>query len=258
MNELNRVFDYPQWSIPLEQQNSLLTTALVLAGVTLAYAIWTAWREKDTYPLFLFIGAGLAVIYEPLGDILTGVVYPPLEQVSLMTSFGRPIPLWLLPNYCFFIGLPALLLIRYLMKPSVSTRTWWITYVAIVLAVGLFEQPGLGSGFWRYYKENQAFSISTYPVWVAFANAQGLFIVAAGVHLLRNRILNRRTSVLLVLLVPMLFAGSHLAGHLPVAWALYTFQDSAIVNAASIVAVAMCILSMWIALKCVQGSGDTK
>lgn len=253
MNLSNRAFDYPEWSVAESQQLVLLWTACALAVLSLCYAAWFARRERDSYPLFILLGAACSVIYEPLGDILTKVVYPPLNQLSLMTSFGRPLPLWMLPNYAFFFCVPVLLLLQFVVRPDVTPRKWWIAYAGVVLAVALFEQPGINSDFWRYYAPNQAFSINSYPVWVGFANAQSLFIIAAGVALLRRSVLTPRLSFLLVLIVPMLFVGSHVGATMPVSWALYTTNDRLVVNTAAVLAMAMCVLSVWIALQLVRG-----
>ncbi|MET0660270.1 MAG: hypothetical protein ABW110_19170, partial [Steroidobacteraceae bacterium] len=69
-------FDYPSWSTPLEQQRSMLVVASVLMGLALLYAVWTVRKERSPWPIFVFLGAGLSVFYEPLGDILTKVAYP--------------------------------------------------------------------------------------------------------------------------------------------------------------------------------------
>ena len=59
--------------------------AIVLAVFSLVYALRMAQKEKDWYPVFVYAGAGLAVLLEPVGDIFTQVVYPQLDQVS---AFG--------------------------------------------------------------------------------------------------------------------------------------------------------------------------
>lgn len=243
----NVVFDYPLWAVPADQQHILLVIACVLAGLSFLYAVWMAVRCRDLFPIAIFLGAGLSVIYEPLGDILTKVAYPPLEQVSLMTSFGRPTPLWMLPNYFFFFCTPVLLLLQFVIRQDMTMRKYWIAYAIMAVFVAAFEQPGINGDLWRYYASNSAFSVNSYPVWVAFANSASLFVIATGVFLLRRSVIPPRLSFLFILLVPILFVGSHVGPTIPVAWAVYTTENPLVVNAAAVLAIGMCLLTVWIA-----------
>lgn len=249
----SEMFGYPLWAVPAEQQNGLLLVASVLALVSLSYALWFSRREKSLYPIFVFLGAGCSVLYEPLGDLLTKVAYPPIEQQSLMTSFGRPIPLWMLPNYFFFFCTPILLLLQFVVRAQVSRATWWATYAGLVLFVALFEQPGIAAQSWKYYAENQAFSVNTYPVWVAFVNAQSLLLMAAGVCLLR-RVIAPRASVVVVFVVPMLLVASHVGVSLPIVSALYSTDNRLLTNAAALATIGMCLFNVWLAHRVVAAS----
>jgi hypothetical protein len=246
------LFGYPSWSIPMEQQQSLLTVACVLALISLIYASWFAHRERSLFPIFVFIGAGFSVVYEPMGDLLTKVAYPPLDQISLFTSFGRPTPLWMLPNYVFFFCTPVLLLLQFVVRPGVTPLRWWLAYFGVVLFVTVFEQPGIANESWRYYGTHEAMSINSYPFWVGFVNAQSLFIIAAGVHLLRHFVLPKGGTFLLVLLVPILFVGSHVGVSMPVTSATFTTQNLLIVNAAAVLTAFMACLTVWISFKLVS------
>jgi len=246
-------FAYPQWAISASQQAGLLKVAGVLAVLSALYAVWFARRERDPYPLFVFIGAGVSVLYEPLGDILTKVAYPPLNQLTLMTALGRPIPLWMLPNYLFFFCVPVLLLLQFVVKPGVSKLRWFLTYAGVTLFVAAFEQPGINSDAWRYYSETQAYSINTYPFWVAFANSQTLYMIAVGVALLRRNGISRQLSFLYIVLVPMLLVGAHVAPNIFVTAAIYSTRNPLIINAAAALSVACCILNVTIGYHLVSG-----
>lgn len=260
MNEqkIIELFGYPSWSIPAEQQNGLMTVAVVLAIVAMLYAAWFSYRERSLYPVFLFIGAGAGVIYEPLGDVLTKVAYAPLEQVSLFTSFGRPTPLWMVPNYFFFFSVPVILLLQFVVRKDTSPKKWWLTYFGIVAFVTLFEQPGISNASWRYYDTHGAFSINTYPIWVGFVNAQSLYAIASGVYLLRHSVISERHSFLFVFLVPILFVGSHVSVAMPISSASFTTQNLVIVNAAAFLTILMACLSVWVGYKLVSICGHEK
>lgn len=242
------VFNYPSWSTPVDQQRSMLVVSSVLMAVALLYALWMARRERSLWPLFVFLGAGCSVFYEPLGDILTKVAYPPQDEMRLLVAFDRVLPLWMGPNYFFFFSIPVLLLLRYVVKPGVSPQRWWISYIALVVFVTAFEQPGIKSDAWRYYGENQALSWNTYPLWVGFVNAQSLFLMASGIHGFRRLFPRQWQSVLLILLMPTLLVASHVGISWPVASALYSTDNSLIVNLAALLTIAMCSISVGAAL----------
>lgn len=253
MNEqkILELFGYPSWSIPAEQQDGLLLVASILFVAAILYAAWFSYRERSLYPVFLFIGAGFGLIYEPLGDVLTKVAYAPLEQVSFFTSFGRPIPLWMVPNYFFFFSLPVILLLQFIVREDTSPRKWWLSYFGIVVFVTLFEQPGIANESWRYYGTHEAIAINTYPIWVGFVNAQSLFVIASGVYFLRRNVLAEKQSFLFVFLVPILFVGSHVAVSMPISSASFTTQNLVIVNAAALLTIFMACLSVWVSYRLV-------
>lgn len=235
---------HPQWSTDPAQQHQLLVVALILFALCFVVALLRARAERHPWPLFVFLGAGCALLYEPLGDVLSKVAYPPLDP-SVLTVFGRAIPLWMVPNYFFFMGLPTLLLLKYLVKPGMSAKSWWTTYAVLVVAVGLFEQPGIAASSWKYFDPVQAFSVNTYPIWVAFANAQALFVMACGVRAYRAVAPGKAASAGLILVVPSLLAASHAAVSLPVSSAMYGTRNLTIINLAALTTIGACLLAVW-------------
>jgi len=248
------IFAFPAWSIPVEQQMGLFKVTVVLAIIAAAYAVWRTAKTRHPYPIFVFLGAGFSILYEPLGDILTKVAYAPVDQVSIMTAFGRPTPLWMLPNYLFFFSLPALLLEQFVVRPDTTARKYWLTFVGVALFVAVFEQPGINGDIWRYYG-TQAFSINTYPVWVAFANAASLFVIAATVALLRRTIITPRLAFLFVPIVPIVFIGTHVGGTLPIGAALYSTENQMVLDIAALLAMAICSMVVWLAYRLLTWDG---
>jgi hypothetical protein len=239
---------FPLWAVPADKQHGLLVVASVLAVLSFAYAAYIARQERDPYPIFVFVGAGFAVLLEPVGDIFTQVVYPQLEQFSLFSAWGRQIPVWMAPNYLFFFCVPVLVILRKLARPAVSSRAWWLSYFGLAAAVMLFEMPGIAAASWKYYGTNGPVSFNSYPLWVAFNNAQSLFSAAVGVHVLRSIGFRGARSVFLVGFVPLVIAGAHIAASLPVATATHSNASLALVNIAAIVTIGLNILLVWAGL----------
>jgi len=249
---------FPIWEISAEQQRGLLIVACVLAVLSLAYASYAARKERDPFPLFVFLGAGFAVLLEPVGDIFTQVVYPQLHQVTLFSAWGRLMPIWMGPNYLFFFCVPVLWILRNLAIAEVSTRKWWLSYFVLVVAVAAFEMPGIAALSWKYYGEIRPLTINSYPLWVGFNNAQCLFSTAVGVRLLRSVGVRGRLSVSMVALVPLIIAGTHIAPSVPIATATHSGDGSAIVQGAAAVTIALNILMVWVGLRVVRATGHMR
>jgi hypothetical protein len=251
-NRMNE--EFPLWSVPAEQQRELLIVASVLCVISLAYALYLARRERDPYPLFVFIGAAFAILLEPVGDIFTQVVYPHIDQVSLFTAWGRKLPLWMGPNYAFFFCVPVLLVMHYVLKPGLTVRKWWITYFLIVVGVTAFEQPGIAASSWKYYGQNGPLAINSYPVWVGFNNAQCLLSTAVAIHLFRQIGIRGKQSVLLIFLVPLVIAATHIAASLPVATATRSSENRMLIEAAALLTIFLNCLMVWVGWKAYRWS----
>lgn len=238
--------DFPLWSVPAEQQHQLLVVASVLAVVAFLYAAFLSRRERDPWPLCVFLGAGLAILLEPLGDIFTQVVYPHVDQVSLFTAWGRKMPLWMGPNYFFFFSVPLLLIVRHVLQSGLTSRKWWLSYLGLVVFVTVFEQPGIAAASWKYYGQHSPIAFNTYPLWVGFNNAQCLFSTAVGVHVLRAIGLRGVQSLWLALLVPLLIAGTHIAASIPVATATHSSTSQPLIEAAALFTIGLNLLLVWV------------
>jgi hypothetical protein len=245
---------FPLWSVPASQQSGLLVVAAVLAACSLIYALRRSFCERDLYPLYVFLGAGCAVLLEPIGDIFTQVVYPQVDQISAFSAWGREIPLWMIPNYLFFFCIPVLLLMRFLIRPGMRSRTWWLTYFSLAAFVAVFEMPGINARSWKYYGDPQLLNVNTYPVWVGFNNAQCLVSTAVAVYLLRRTIIHGTRSILLIALVPLIIAATHIAPSLPVATATHSTASSLWMNVAAVVTIALNVMMVWVGLMLIRSA----
>ena len=72
------------FEVPMPQtaQTVLIIAMTVMALISLSYAIYASVRRRDLVHIWLFIGAGLAIPYEALGDNLVHVYYTEQGQIG--------------------------------------------------------------------------------------------------------------------------------------------------------------------------------
>jgi hypothetical protein len=194
-----------------------IATGLIAAAV-FVYAIAESRRRRDLVPLLLVVGSGLAVFYEPLGDLLSKVYYPERGQWTWITAFGHGIPAFIGLLYFWYMSLGALWLLRQ-STVGVSAKQWWTAwtgYLAFAIGLEIVAVKGLSvehGAPWLYYG-NQAFVIGEVPFFTPFSYGPSIDTAVAVGMLVVVRYLPRRQYWLLLPLVPL----TMLAGHLMTAW----------------------------------------
>jgi len=195
-----------------------LTVACGLIALAVGvYVVIASRRRGDLAPLLIYVGAGLAVFYEPLGDSLSQVYYPEIGQWSWINSFGRDIPVFIGLLYFWYMAAGSLWLLHKA-DVGVTARQWWGAwggYLGFAIALEMVAARGLSNADgapWIYYG-NQAFVFMDVPFFTPWSYVSIDVVVAMGAVML-VRFLPRTQYWLLLPLVPMLM----LAGHLMAAW----------------------------------------
>ena len=87
-----------EWMTPALAQDVATVVFGLFFLASLYYMIRMSQREKSMFPITLFLGAGLAIFYEPISDVLGLVAYPHEGQRTLIRVLDRSIPvyIWLL------------------------------------------------------------------------------------------------------------------------------------------------------------------
>src|SRR6059036_2919804 len=110
--------------MPSTTQTVLIGAMSLLAAASVVYALRESRRRRDLAAVFLVIGAGLAVFYEPLGDSLVRVYYTERGQETWIHAFGLDIPAFIGLLYLWYMPVGAYVLMR-LSERGISRRTWW-------------------------------------------------------------------------------------------------------------------------------------
>ncbi len=177
----------PQFNIPVPPDMVLphvpqtvaeIVLWLVVAGFC-GYAVREWRRTGSPLAIALLIGGGIALLNEPLDDILGLVHHPRPGQHILFETMG-PIPHWGLPTYIIFFGGVAYVLLIELRKLKFTPRAfWWGIGITFVLDL-LIEIPLLHTGVYTYFAYGDVpMSIAGFPLYWLFINTTGPILTAA-------------------------------------------------------------------------------
>lgn len=228
--------------MPEDLQTALLVVLGAFAVVAITGMIVDARRERDPVPLYILLGGALAILYEPLGDILVLAYYPEDGQHTWISLFGRDVPVFIGLTYVWFMG-PFILAFGKLADAGFTVRRWWSLWAGAVVFAASFEIiPLLFGDSWVYYGD-QALMVADVPLHVAFADATFLFVMSAGVHGIRRALPRHRWLV--VPAVPVLLVAGHASAALPAAAALYSTSDDALILLGALGSIATAAVISW-------------
>jgi len=226
-------------ALPLDKlmPSGAQTVLIILTGLgALAiwrYAIRESRRRRDLVPVFIVIGAGLSIFYEPLGDEISKVYYTERGQETWISAFGRDIPVFIGLLYFWYMSVGALWLLR-ASRRGVTARRWWTTWAGFLAFALTLEMVVAGlvaddSGApWIYYGD-QAFMVLDVPFFTPWTYVSINVAIATGVVAL-VRVLPRRQHWLLVPCVPMFMLAGHAMTAFPSALAMHSTDDDVLLH----------------------------
>ena len=218
----------------------IFNAAILIAAIV--FVVSELRRRKDAVPLFIFIGAGLAIFYEPLGDMLVSALYPHQHQIVWINTFGRKIPLFIGLLYFWYMSVPTLIFLRALEK-GLTTRLVWTMYATTIAIATAYELLGVNLGAWLYYGEH-AFQVFGVPLWAAFTYGGFCFVLCAGTDILL-KVLDRSQQWLLIPALPLLLAGGHCALALPGATPMFSDWSMAWRYAGASLSIGLSMVLVW-------------
>ena len=233
-----QILNLVPWDAPMPAgpQTLLIALSCVVFVLALWFVVIETRRRGDWVPVFAFLGGGLIVVYEPLGDILASVYYPERGQVGWIDLFGRQIPLFIGVLYFWYMSVPAIYFLRAVERGLTRAALWRLYAMTVVLAVGI-ELFGVNMDAWIYYGPHP-YVLAGVPLWCPMTYSAFLISISIGLHLMATQ-LDRRHHWLIVFGVPMFMCGGHCAASLPTAAAMFSTTKPAWIWLGGTVSIAL-------------------
>jgi hypothetical protein len=149
----------------------------VMGVVCIVWAAVILVRQKNVVPILLCAGSALAVVNEPIVDVLGKIVYPH-NFMWTIESFGRDIPLILCPGYMAWCAMVPYYVARY-MKRGAQKKTLYLIALFTFVSVVLTDTIATSNTHWVYYGEGLLHNFTGSLTMAAFPIVSGamLFLV---------------------------------------------------------------------------------
>jgi hypothetical protein len=239
------IVERPNWELSNTHEIAANLIFGAMAGLALAFMVYVMRKEHQRYPLFMFLGAGLSVFYEPVNNVLGLCTYGEIGQVTWIDTFGRKIPTYIGFVYFFYFSATILWLMRRI-RAGVTARQWARYYAVGVALCTCFEFIPIRLEWWKYYGDHQALRVLGFPMWWWFANPMCLFAMATLFHFLRERVITERLSPLFVPLYPVALFAMHGSAAFPIFTYLNSSTNQAVGVAATLLTIGWSITVIWI------------
>jgi hypothetical protein len=171
-------------------------------------------RRRGGTPVLLLatIGGAIAIVGEPMWDLVARLYMFESGACILFTIGGRGMQLWAPFGYAAYIGPTVYIFYRLTTSPTTTRRTFWLACGAIMCLNLLIEIPATRMNLYEYYGP-QAFNPTGFPLYWLLSNLPAAAV--SGVLLGRVPELTRGWRALSILLmVPSFF----IAGEFFVQW----------------------------------------
>lgn len=221
----------------------------VLAACALVYCARVARRDRVLWPLFVYVGSALAIVYEPVADVGGHCIYASIGQHTLFTELGRHIPVMCLFLYLTYFPFGVTFFVQRFDRGVTRAQLWRYYAVGVVIAAcfePVIANKHLGLTWWFYYG-HQPLDFTGLPVWWWFVNPMCWFAPAAAIHLVRKHVLHgseRGTWVCVPLVGLATFAG-HGSAALPMYLSISSNASNAVEIVCTVLAAAIAAGYIW-------------
>jgi hypothetical protein len=162
--------------------SALVFYTVLMILITTAFVVWwlasRAERKVGVALPALLIGGAVSGLMESWLDNVVLVGYPPEQDLPVLESFDRSVPIFVPIGYAWFCGGLLYLTARYLLRGNARRTVVWQLYA--VVAFVDFVAIGLSSwiGVLEFYGD-PPMKVAGYPIW--WAGIDGLHVVLGGI-----------------------------------------------------------------------------
>lgn len=236
----------PPVDLSMPETAQALFTLFIFAplGVMLVFAVRMIVRDRDPLMLICIAGGAVAMLFEPIVDVLGLVWFPRENQWIAFEAFGRPIPLFVAFVYPWFVGGQGYLAYRRFAR-GIDLRSVFQLWATFAVCDVLLESPGVLADTYRYYGD-QAFNPWGFPFWWGWVNAVMPLMVGALVLRLRPILGDGRKLLLLIPLVPMADGMANGGTAWPVWLTLNTELGMVWTHAGAIASLGLAVIAVWL------------
>jgi hypothetical protein len=174
---------------------------MVVCAAMFGFAFWELRRGRGPIFLWCLIGGAIAVVWEPIVDVLGQCWLPSRGQHWIaFTLLNRHIPLMMPFVYSWFVGGQAYLFYL-LFKRGIDRRRLFGLWGVVFLVNIALETPGIATGVYTYYG-HQPFDLWGFPLWWAFVNPLMPMIAATLIYKLEPFLNGAQLAVATIMIIP--------------------------------------------------------
>jgi hypothetical protein len=174
---------------------------MVLCAGMFMYAFRELARGRGPIFLWCLLGGFLAVVWEPIVDVLGQCWLPSRGQHwEAFTLLNRHIPLMMPFVYSWFVGGQAYLFYR-LFQRGITRRQLFQLWGLVFLVNICLETPGIATNVYTYYGK-QPFDLWGFPLWWGFVNPLMPMIAATLIFKLKPYLTAVPLAIATILFVP--------------------------------------------------------
>lgn len=232
--------DAPIYAVSHAQSIAVNAVFGATATLALIFCIRAAVRERQLYPIFLFLGGTIAVYYEFLTDILGRCMWVTQGEPGTFAAFGRELPLFAITNYMTYFPVACVTIYRALNR-GITYQQWWKwVRVGIPLAF-IFELYPVHARWWFYYGDGQPLAILGLPLYWSFCAVMAVMCTSAASFLIVKYFVGVRRSWVTLFTLPLGVVGFHMSVVFPVHVAISSTTNMLVTSIGAVVSIALAL-----------------
>ncbi|HEV3056436.1 MAG TPA: hypothetical protein VGX45_17370 [Solirubrobacteraceae bacterium] len=226
-------------------QNVFSIAQIVVFAVMVAFALRELARGKGPIFISCLIGGAIAVIWEPIVDVLGQCWLPSRGQHwEAFTLIGRHIPLMMPFVYSWFVGGQGYLFYR-IFDRGIDRRRLFQLYGLVMLVNVALESPGVLTNVYTYYGK-QPMDIWGLPLWWVIINPLMPMIAGAAIYKLKPLLTTPQLIVAVIAIIPCADGAANAIVGWPVIAALNTNVGYAGTWVASFITLGLGLSVAWL------------